>query len=63
MTTLNENLGHTLKRVEEIEGKMEAQTVGIKELKENIRQLKMEQRKLVYKLEDRLERVYRLEKE
>lgn len=52
MATLHGDQSQILKRVEDTEEKLDTQTVGIKELKEQIKKLKTEQRNMLYRLED-----------
>ena len=52
MATLHVDFGHILGRVEEIEEKVESQGKELKNLKEQMRKMKMEQRNMLYKIED-----------
>lgn len=46
------NLGHILIRVEDMERRVDSLTQVIKELKGEVKTLKMEQRELAYEMED-----------
>lgn len=52
MAIIHKDLGHVHTRVEDLEKRLDSHTRVVKEMKVEIKALKIEQRKLTYKMED-----------